>query len=67
MKTKTERRGRPRLARDPFPARMLGRVSDDEWALLKSAAESRGQSFTEWALTILRRNAQRQLNHLGDK
>jgi uncharacterized protein (DUF1778 family) len=45
------------------PARQLGRVSDEDWALLQQAAAASGEeSFTAWAVAILIRNAKRQLN-----
>lgn len=41
------------------PARQFGRVSEDEWTELQSAAKSSGKSFTKWALEILLRAARR--------
>ncbi len=58
------KRGRPateRGAYNPNPARQLGRVSDEDWELLKAAAEKRGESFTSWALAVLKRAAKREL------
>jgi len=58
------KRGRPateRGAYNPNPARQLGRVSDDDWAILKAAAEDSGKSFTEWALPTLLAKARREL------
>lgn len=40
-------------------ARQLGRVADEDWEILKAAAESSGKSFTEWAVAILLRAAKR--------
>jgi uncharacterized protein (DUF1778 family) len=37
----------------PKPARQLGRVSDEDWSLLKSAANAQRMTFTGWALGIL--------------
>lgn len=37
----------------PKQARQLGRVSDEDWSLLKSAATSQKMAFTAWALSIL--------------
>ena len=53
--------GRPPLAVRKVldKSRMLGRVSDAEWAELKSAAEKSGKSFTAWALTILLKSARK--------
>ena len=53
--TKTKR-GRPateRGAYNPHPARQLGRVSDENWATLKDAAEASQMSFTAWAVGVL--------------
>ena len=58
------KRGRPatdRGAYNPNPARQLGRVSDEDWQTLKDAAKKAGVPFTQWALSILLRNAKRQL------
>ena len=57
------KRGRPatdRGAYNPNPARQLGRVSDEDWAELKAAAEAAGKSFTEWALPALLAKAKRE-------
>jgi hypothetical protein len=57
-----QKRGRPateRGAYNPHPPRQLGRVSDEDWAGLKAAAESAGKSFTEWALPVLLAKARR--------
>jgi hypothetical protein len=43
------------------PARQLGRVCDEDWELLQTAAAKTGKSFTGWAVEILLRNAKRQL------
>lgn len=54
------KRGRPateRGAYNPNPARQLGRVSDEDWTLLKEAAEASGKPFTEWAVGILLKKA----------
>ena len=37
----------------PKPARQLGRVSDEDWQLLKSAAKTQRMTFTGWVLGIL--------------
>lgn len=47
--------------RGSAPARQLGRVREEEWNLLKSAAKNRGESFTAWALAILTREAKREM------
>lgn len=58
--TNEPKRGRPateRGAYNPNPARQLGRVSDEDWTLLKEAAEASGKTFTEWAVGILLKKA----------
>lgn len=60
----TPKRGRPateRGAYNPNPARQLGRVAEEDWQTLKSAAAKRGESFTAWALRILLAAAKREL------
>ena len=62
---KKAKRGRPpteRGAYNPNPARLLGRVSDEDWALLKEAAEKAGVPFIQWAMPTLIRKAKRELN-----
>lgn len=57
-----KKRGRPpteRGAYNPNPNRMLGRVSDADWALIQSAAAAAGKPFTRWAMAILIRAAKR--------
>jgi hypothetical protein len=56
-------RGRPateRGAYNPNPARQFGRISDDDWNKLKTAADAAGQSMVEWALPTLLRKARRE-------
>jgi hypothetical protein len=43
------------------PQRQLGRVSDEDWDTLKAAAEKRGETFSAWALAVLKRAAKREL------
>jgi hypothetical protein len=43
------------------PQRQLGRVSDEDWETLKSAAAKRGETFSAWALAVLKRAAKREL------
>lgn len=43
-------------------ARQLGRVSDEDWQLLKSAAEQSGLTFTEWALGHLLKQARKEIH-----
>ena len=50
----------------PKPARQLGRVSDEDWQLLKSAAKTQRMTFTAWALGILipiAKKRRRRCNH----
>jgi hypothetical protein len=51
------RRPTERGAYNPNPARQIGRVSDEDWTLLKEAAEASGKTFTEWAVGILLKKA----------
>ncbi|MEO2017348.1 MAG: hypothetical protein ABGZ53_23585 [Fuerstiella sp.] len=65
MKKKTRRIGRPPKPpgeKYTTPQRQLGRVTDDDWNLLLTAAKEAGKPFTQWAVQILLRNARRQLN-----
>jgi len=56
---------KPRIGRPPKPkgekykttARMLGRVDDETWAILKEAG---GENFTAWAVAVLLRAAKRK-------
>lgn len=43
------------------PARQLGRVADEEWDVLKAAAQKAGLSFTEWAVPLLLKAAKKEL------
>lgn len=43
------------------PQRQLGRVKDEDWDLLKAAAKKRGETFSAWALAVLKRAAKREL------
>lgn len=53
----TEKRspGRPRVATPKVPdkSRNIGRIRDEVWEELKSAAERSGKTFTEWAVNHL--------------
>lgn len=55
-----EKRGRGRPATGKTPQRQLGRVDDETWEMLQSAAKNADQSFTEWAVGELTRAARRQ-------
>jgi hypothetical protein len=51
--------GRPRVAdKQHTPARQLGRVDNETWAMLQAAAKP--GTFTGWALPILVRAAKRE-------
>lgn len=50
------KRGRPPTSKgayNPHPARQLGRVSDEDWKMLKQAAKTSGKTFTQWAVEVL--------------
>lgn len=58
------KRGRPateRGAYNPNPCRNIGRVSDEEWAEIKAAAEAAGLSVVAWAIPSLLRKARREM------
>ena len=52
---------KPAHERYRTPARQLGRIPEDEWDTIQSAAAKAGKTLTEWAKEILLRNARRQL------
>ena len=50
------KRGRPPTAKgayNPHPARQLGRVSEEDWAIIKEAAAASQMTFTQWAIGVL--------------
>lgn len=53
----------PKLEGEKYktPQRQLGRVSDEDWETLKAAAAKRGETFSAWALAVLKRAAKREL------
>ena len=51
--------GRP--VTGPTPARQLGKIADEEWSVLKSAAERTGMTFTQWAVGVLLKEAKKVL------
>ncbi len=62
--------GRPRKqAEDRFktPARQFGRVSDEDWEIIKAACEAAGMSLVAWGLPSLLKKAQRELKSKGRK
>tara|TARA_R110000868_G_scaffold226444_1_gene479036 strand:- start:4 stop:207 length:204 start_codon:yes stop_codon:yes gene_type:complete len=65
MADKRGRKPTERGAYNPNPARQLGRVSDEDWTLLKEAAEASGKTFTEWALPALLKLAGREKKKRG--
>lgn len=65
-----QKRGRPateRGAYNPHPPRQLGRVSDEDWGLLKEAAEASGTTFTDWAVPSLLKLAAREKKKRGSQ
>lgn len=61
MSKRANKGGRPPLDRPPHQHRMLGRVPDEDWDELKSAAAKAGKPFSRWATEILLRAARRVL------
>lgn len=57
---KRGRRPTERGAYNPHPPRQLGRVSDEDWEILKESAEAAGKTFTEWAVPALLKLAARE-------
>ncbi len=41
------------------PIRAIGRVPEKEWKRIKKAADKSGKNFTQWALTVLLKAAER--------
>ena len=53
--------GRPRKkVKEINPVRQIGRWPDDQWELIRQAADSAGLSVAEWARDILLRAAKRR-------
>jgi hypothetical protein len=42
--------------------RQFGRISDEDWELLQSAAKAAGLPFTQWAKGLLLKAAKRQIS-----
>ncbi len=59
----------PKEAEDRFktPARQFGRVSDEDWEVIKAACEAAGMSLVAWGLPSLLRKARRELKSKGRK
>ena len=54
--------GRPRKAvKEINPVRQIGRWPDDQWELIRHAADRAGLSVAEWARGILLRAARRRI------
>ncbi len=52
--------GRPRKAvKEINPVRQIGRWPDDQWELIRAAAECKGVSVAEWARAVLLAAAKR--------
>lgn len=62
---------KPKLGRPPsprglgnwLPARQLGRVSDEDWAVIREACDVSGQSLIEWGLPLLLREARKRIKN----
>ena len=64
------KRGRPpteRGAYNPHPARQLGRVSDEDWAIIKEAAVASQMTFTQWAIGVLLKAAKSKKKNINDR
>ena len=51
----------PKKVKEINPVRQIGRWPDDQWDLIRAAAEGSGVSVAEWAREILLRAAKRQV------
>jgi hypothetical protein len=49
----------PKKVKEINPVRQIGRWPDDQWELIRAAAERKGISVAEWARDILLRAAKR--------
>jgi hypothetical protein len=61
-----KRMGRPPTRHGVYdPPRVIGRVSDEDWELIKAGAaihrNNTGESYTEWAVAILLKEAKKLL------
>ena len=57
------KRGRPQTKFGNYdPPRILGRINDEMWSKLKEGAQASGKSFSEWAIQILDREAQKAID-----
>jgi hypothetical protein len=58
--SKKPKMGRPpKKVKEIYPVRQIGRWPDDQWELIRGAAERSGVSVAEWARAILLRAAKR--------
>jgi len=49
----------PKKVKEINPVRQIGRWPDDQWEIIRAAAERKGVSVAEWARDILLRAAKR--------
>jgi hypothetical protein len=49
----------PKKVKEINPVRQVGRWPDDQWELIRAAAERSGVSVAEWARAVLLRAARR--------
>ena len=49
----------PKKVKEINPVRQIGRWPDDQWELIRAAADRAGLSVAEWARAILLRAAKR--------
>ena len=62
MAKSKKRLGRPpKATKEINPVRQVGRWPDDQWELIRQAADRSGLSVAEWARQILLRAAKRVL------
>lgn len=58
------KRGRPPTSRGAgnwLPPRQLGRVSDEDWALIRQACEVSGEGLIVWGLPLLLPEAKKRI------
>jgi hypothetical protein len=51
----------PKAEKEINPVRQIGRWPDDQWGLIREAADNAGLSVAEWARDILLRAAKRRV------
>jgi predicted HicB family RNase H-like nuclease len=63
IRTKIKKVGRPPTKFGVYdPPRIIGRIPDEVWDLIKQGAESAGKSLSNWALEILVREANKAID-----